>query len=86
MAKQASDRIAELKAKKEQLAIRLAKLEAVEKAKDRKLDTRRKIIVGGAVLAAMDEDAALATQIRALLAAAVEREADRDAVADLLKR
>jgi len=44
-----SKRIAQLKQKQEQLAHRLNALEQKEKSQTRKLDTRRKIIVGGAV-------------------------------------
>jgi hypothetical protein len=78
MAKSAtSDRIAKLKA-------RLNTLEQKEKQDARKRDTRRKIIVGGAVLAALEKDPAWAASIRGLLAASVGRQKDREAIADLL--
>jgi len=84
MAKTVADRIAALKAKREKLAHRLAKLEASEKSKARKHDTRRKIIVGGAVLVQMTRDAAFAESIHALLGVSVGRIRDRQTIADLL--
>jgi hypothetical protein len=79
-----SDRIAALKAKQDQLAARLKPLEAKAKLEDRKRDTRRKIIVGGTVLAAMERDQAFAAGVAALLARWVERPNDRQVIADLL--
>ena len=84
MAKTVADRIAALKAKGEKLAHRLATLEASEKSKARKEDTRRKIIVGGAVLVHMGRDAGFAESIRALLGGSVGRIRDRQSIADLL--
>ena len=55
MANDISGRIAQLKQKQEQLARRLNALEQKEKSQTRKLDTRRKIIVGGAVLGVIVE-------------------------------
>ena len=52
--------------------------------KTRKLDTRRKIIVGGAVLAEMHKDPEFAAVLRAMLLRYVARPNDRAAVADLL--
>lgn len=51
---------------------------------NRKADTRRKIVVGGMVLAAMEQDAALRRQVVDLLRAKVRRPLDREAVAELL--
>jgi hypothetical protein len=84
MAKTVADRISTLKAKREKLALRLAKLETSEKSKARKQDTRRKIIVGGAVLVEMKRDAAFAASVRALLGVSVGRIRDRQTIADLL--
>lgn len=84
MAKNLADRIAILKDKREKLAHRLAKLEASEKSKARKHDTRRKIIVGGAVLVHMERDADFAASIRSLLRVSVGRIRDRQTIADLL--
>jgi hypothetical protein len=79
-----SERIAYLKQQREKLSQRLNKLEQKEKSQARKLDTRRKIIVGGAVLAEIHKDPNFAAMLRALLARYVARPNDRHAVADLL--
>ncbi len=84
MANDISGRIAQLKQKQEQLAKRLNALEQKEKSQTRKLDTRRKIIVGGAVLAEMHKDQEFASVLRAVLLRYVARPNDRAAVADLL--
>ncbi|WP_156964695.1 hypothetical protein [Methylocapsa aurea] len=84
MPKDYADRIAKLKEKKEKLGERLGALEQKAKAETRKRDTRRKIIVGGAVLAQMGKDSVLASMVRKLLAASVGRPMDREAIADLL--
>ena len=84
MAKDISGRIAQLKQKQEQLARRLTTLEQKEKSQTRKLDTRRKIIVGGAVVAEMHKDPEFASIVRAVLLRYVARPNDRAAVADLL--
>ena len=47
-------------------------------------DTRRKIIVGGTVLSAMQGDPDLTAQVIALLRRKVTRPADKNALADLL--
>ncbi len=84
MAKPVSDQIAAIKAKKEQLSARLNTLAAKAKQEDRKRDTRRKIVVGAAVLTAMESDADLAFQVAKLLRRFVTRDHDRTAVADIL--
>ena len=78
------DRIAELKTRKSQLTVRLNALESKAKKEARKHDTRRKIIVGGAVLAHMEKDHAFADWLRSLLASSVGRINDRDTISDLL--
>lgn len=75
---------ARIKEQQEKLARRLGVLTAKEKAGERKRDTRRKIVVGGAVLDRMEKDPAFAATIRALLASAVGRPHDREVIADLL--
>lgn len=82
--KSLAERIAAAKARKQAVAERLSTLEAKAKAVDRKRDTRRKIIVGGVVLSAMEKDSALAAQIRKLLQSYVGRAHDKDVLADLL--
>ena len=84
MAKPITDKIAALKAKQEELAAQLSALTAKAKVEDRKRDTRRKIVVGGAILAALETDTALADTLRRVLAANVTRPMDRDVISDLL--
>jgi hypothetical protein len=84
MKKPLPDRIAELKTRKDRLSIRLNTLESRAKKEDRKRDTRRKIIVGGAVLAYMEKDHAFAKWLSDLLARSVGRINDRDTISDLL--
>jgi len=84
MPKPVAERIAALKQKQEKLAARLTTLAAVAKREDRKRDTRRKIVVGGSVLLAMEKDPILAERVKAALATTVGRPIDREVVADLL--
>ncbi len=76
--------IAQLKECKGKLAAKLNALESKAKKEDRKRGTRRKIIVGGAVLAHMQKDHAFASSLRDLLARSVGRMMDREVIADLL--
>jgi hypothetical protein len=84
MARPVHEQIAAIKARQEQLAARLKPLAAKAKLEDRKRDTRRKIIVGGMVLAAMERDETFAARVAALLATYVDRPNDREVIADLL--
>jgi vacuolar-type H+-ATPase subunit D/Vma8 len=79
-----ADKIAALKKKKQQLAARLQTLEAQAKGADRKRDARRKIIVGGAVLAHAALHPAFGKELASILSVAVTRPQDRQAIADLL--
>jgi hypothetical protein len=79
-----SDRIAALKSRKEQLASKLTRLEAKDRADKRKLDTRRQIIVGAAVIAQFEKDPAFARIVARVFSTSVERQQDRVAIADLL--
>ncbi len=78
------DRLAELTRRQEQLEARRLSLLAVKKQSDRKQDTRRKIIVGAAVLAQAELDPNFADRLREVLAQAVQRPIDRGVIADLL--
>jgi hypothetical protein len=62
----------------------LRALDAREAVERRKLDTRRKVVVGGAALAHAARDAGFADALRAVLAVAVTRPIDRKVIADLL--
>jgi hypothetical protein len=84
MAKPITDRMAELTARKKKLEADLAALASKAKQAERKRDTRRKIVVGGAILAAVDKDPALMQTVKRVLAAYVGRPQDREVIADLL--
>lgn len=79
-----SVRIAELEERKKQIEAKLATLTARNKVASRKRDTRRKVIVGAAVLAHAERDAEFAKQLQRVLTLAVMRDGDRQAIADLL--
>ncbi len=72
-----SQRIAEVKAQLEQLQAR-------ESTERRKQATRCKIIIGGTVLAAFNDDPQLAAVVKKLVQERVTRENDRKAIAHLL--
>jgi hypothetical protein len=57
---------------------------ASKKTADRKLDTRRKIIIGAAVLAHAELDPHFSATLRGILSVAVQRDIDRHVIADLL--
>jgi hypothetical protein len=84
MVKNVEERIARIKQQREALAQRLNTLEQTAKSEARKRDTRRKIIVGGAIIAQMEKDASFAAAVRKILAQSVGRQNDREAIADLL--
>lgn len=82
--KSIDEKLAGLTKQKEQLEARRLTLLASKKSADQKLDTRRKIIVGAAVLAHAGLDPNFSTVLRDILSAAVQRDLDRRAIADLL--
>jgi hypothetical protein len=82
--KSLDDKIAELNERQQQLTARRLSLLASKKTADRKLDTRRKIIVGAAVLAHADLHPEFSTTLRGILSVAVQRDIDRRDIADLL--
>ena len=84
MVKNVEERIARIKQQREALAQRLNALEQKSKSESRKRDTRRKIIVGGAIMAKMEKDPGFAATVRQILAQSVGRQNDREAIADLL--
>lgn len=79
-----SERMHTLEERKRQIEAQLHALSAREREGERKLDTRRKIIVGAAVLAHAELDPNFAETLRHVLGQAVQRPIDRQAVADLL--
>jgi hypothetical protein len=82
--KSLDDQLAELTKRQEQLEARRLSLLAVKKSEDRKQDTRRKIIVGAAVLAHAELDPQFAALLQVVLDRAVLRPIDRDLIASLL--
>jgi DNA-binding protein YbaB len=86
MATPLADKIAALKARRarvdEQLRAEVAKAEE----KERKRLARRKTVVGGAILAAIEGDESLTEIVAIALAMHVTAPADRETVADLLER
>jgi hypothetical protein len=84
MTDKTADRLSRLQKRKAQLEQRIAAAEHQAKTAARKLDTRRKIILGGAILAAVADSPGLREMVRAVLAQRVTRAADLAAVADLL--
>lgn len=74
-------KIERLKAKKEELEKQLAKLEAEERAKARKEETRLKILIGGGILA----DAKIHPEIVDLVHEILERSTTAQRDRDFLK-
>lgn len=84
MTEKTAARLESLRKRKAQLENRIADAERQAKVAARKLDARRKIVVGGAVLAAIADSPGLAAMVKTVLAQRVTRALDRAAVADLL--
>lgn len=84
MTEKTAARLESLRKRKAQLERRIADAESEAKIAARKLDARRKIVVGGAVLAAIADSPGLAEMVKTVLAQRVTRALDRAAVADLL--
>jgi hypothetical protein len=84
MTEKTTDRLSKLKQRKAQLEAQIAAAESKAQVAARKLDTRRKIIVGGSILAAIEDSPGLREMVRAVLAQRVTRPNDRAAVVDLL--
>jgi hypothetical protein len=75
-----AERLAELRTRREQLAQQITKLENAVRLKERKADTRRKIIIGGAVIAHARLHPEFADTLQAVLSLAVTRPKDREAI------
>lgn len=72
-----SKRREKLEKRKAQIEAQLDDISAREKAQARKDDTRRKIIIGGLVMARMEKDADFKATIDALIERGVTRAVDR---------
>ena len=79
-----AEKLAALKQQEAQLKARIARLEAKEKTEEHKKDTRRKIIIGAAVMAHAALEPIFAAELRCILKQAVTRESDRDTIKDFL--
>ena len=73
-----SERLQRLKEQKDVLDARIQQIRAKEKMKERKLDTRRKIVVGAFILSKMDKDPAFEQQVLSKLEKTLRREIDRE--------
>lgn len=67
-----------------EIETQLEQLKARESTEQRKLDTKCKIVIGGIVLAAWQDDPQLAAVVKKLVQERVTRESDRKAIAHLL--
>ena len=85
MARSTAERKAALLEKRKALDAQLRDLAARESAASRKLDTRRKIVLGGAVMAHCGHDADFADAVRKALRSALTNERDKELLADWLK-
>lgn len=79
------ERKAKLEAEKAKLDARLKQLDARAKTEARKLDTRRKILVGALVLGACDVRDGNKEWLLQILRNAPDRKQDRDIIAGLIK-
>lgn len=79
------EKIAALEARATVLKNRIAQLKARKQGIDRKQDARRKIIIGGTVLAEMQENEKFCAFMAGLLKKRVTRKNDQDVIADLLQ-
>jgi hypothetical protein len=78
------EQLASLKQKKEAIEKQLSAVETRKKETDRKLDTRRKIIVGGALITHSEIDSDFRQAMQSALQKAVAPK-DRPLVADLIR-
>ena len=75
--KSAQERINELEARRSQLLTELTRLSAREKFKNRKADTRRKILLGAWLLQQLDNDDPIAAKVKRDLPRFLSRPTDR---------
>ena len=77
MAKTAEDQLADLRQKEAQIRAQIQAIEARAKEADRKKDARRKILIGGAVLARIKRGAWTHRQLIDLLGTELKSDRDR---------
>jgi hypothetical protein len=78
------EKLAEADRKRDQIKARADAIRAKKVAEERKLDTRRKIVVGAAVMAYAELDPSFADRLQEILDVGVTRPVDRAAIPDLL--
>jgi len=84
MSEPTSNRLAKLKQRKAKLEAEIAKAETVERKAARVKDTRRKILVGAAILAELEAEPHLRTIVQEILNRRLTQERDRALLADLV--
>jgi hypothetical protein len=72
-----AEMILALREKEKQIKARIAKLEAIDRAKERKADTRRKILLGGFLMALAIKGDENAKRIIAGCVASLKRDSDK---------
>jgi hypothetical protein len=82
--KKTEQQLFKLRARQRELQTQASALEARKRTEDRRLDARRKIVVGGAVLAHAGHDPEWAALLREVLRKAVTRDLDKAVIGDLL--
>lgn len=82
--KTASEKIAELESRATAIKNQITQLKARQKTANRKQDARRKIIVGGSILAEMHADPGFRAVVLKILKRRVTRSIDQKTIADLL--
>ena len=75
------DALAKLKAQREKLNARIQKMEALEKERDRKQDTRRKILIGAYYLDKAREEKSMG-ELNQIMLAFLTRESDKSLFRD----
>ena len=85
MARSTAERKAALLEKKKALEAQLRDWAARESAASRKLDTRRKIVLGGAVMAHCAHDPDFAEAVKKAMRSALTTERDKTLLADWIK-
>ena len=80
-----AERLAAYKQQEAALKAKIARIETKTKDQERKTDTRRKIIIGSAVMAHAKIDKPFSDRLGEILKVAVIRDTDRELIKDFLK-
>lgn len=80
-----AERLEALKQQEAALKAKIARIETKTKDQERKRDTRRKIIIGSAVMAHAKIDKPFADRLGQILQVAVLRDTDKELIKDFLK-